>query len=745
MKKIININLAGRVIPIEDSAYESLQRYIESLRRYFAGEEGRDEIINDIESRVAELMNDKVKKGSVAVTDADIEEIITSMGRVEDFQEADAAEAAHASAGGSQEPTAAASSTKFKGRLYRDADDKFLGGVCAGIANYMSWDPAIVRLLFAIITFGGFGMGILLYIVLWIVLPVKRLDQYTGKRFYRNPDDRILGGVAGGLAAYFNKEAWMIRLIFAAPLILNILFSVVNGLFFVWHRDVFPNVFFGSFTGMFIVTYIILWIILPEARTTYQKMEMRGEKVDVNRIRQNVQEGMSDVKNRMQSWGEEVKTSAQNLGNRAGEFASTQGRQFATEARPVAQGLGYAIAVIIKAFFIFIAGSIAFGLFVALIVLVFGGGTAMWPLKQSLMEFGLDGAAQKMLFWGTVIFFFLTPVIAFITWLIRRMMRVRSQRSYLGWIFGGLWVLGLFCLIGLVSSIAGDMRNYERLEQQIAVTQPAGGKVIVRVDQPVVRYGGDIWWTDNDSKGWDITEDSLILSNVKLKITKSNDSNYSVSVWKYSAGRTRNQAADRASKIGYSASMLDSSVILGSGYSIDENSKFRGQKVIVEVKVPVGKMIRFDESITQKLFPVNVRVRHNRSYNRNWENDWDRGWDEDHYFFDWKTGTDYIMTAEGQLEEFGKPKTEQDQESDNTSDYEYKKRTNDSIQTLIDQQKIKAEEEQRKLEELQRKVGLRMRALNTGLALKTKEVKKVSALRANDQLSAPMLSLLTGI
>ncbi|MGZ3880719.1 MAG: HAAS signaling domain-containing protein, partial [Flavisolibacter sp.] len=81
MKKIININLSGRVIPIEDSAYESLQRYIESLRRYFANEEGRDEIINDIESRVAELMSDKVRRGATAVTDADIEEIISSMGR----------------------------------------------------------------------------------------------------------------------------------------------------------------------------------------------------------------------------------------------------------------------------------------------------------------------------------------------------------------------------------------------------------------------------------------------------------------------------------------------------------------------------------------------------------------------------------------------------------------------------------------------------------------------------------------
>ena len=80
MKKIININLSGRVIPIEDSAYEKLQGYIESLRRYFANEEGRDEIINDIESRIAEMMNEKIRKGAACVTDDDIDEIIASMG-----------------------------------------------------------------------------------------------------------------------------------------------------------------------------------------------------------------------------------------------------------------------------------------------------------------------------------------------------------------------------------------------------------------------------------------------------------------------------------------------------------------------------------------------------------------------------------------------------------------------------------------------------------------------------------------
>src|SRR5215831_6048927 len=92
MKKIININLSGRVIPIEDTAYEKLQTYIESLRRYFANEEGRDEIINDIESRIAELMNEKIRKGAESITDDDVNQIIASMGRPEDFEAEEAAE-----------------------------------------------------------------------------------------------------------------------------------------------------------------------------------------------------------------------------------------------------------------------------------------------------------------------------------------------------------------------------------------------------------------------------------------------------------------------------------------------------------------------------------------------------------------------------------------------------------------------------------------------------------------------------
>jgi site-specific recombinase XerD len=90
MKKVININFQGRVIPIEENAFEILNKYVESLRKFFANEEGRDEIINDIEGRIAELFGETLKKGGTCITEDDVNRIIDSMGRPEDFDDEEA-------------------------------------------------------------------------------------------------------------------------------------------------------------------------------------------------------------------------------------------------------------------------------------------------------------------------------------------------------------------------------------------------------------------------------------------------------------------------------------------------------------------------------------------------------------------------------------------------------------------------------------------------------------------------------
>ncbi len=705
MKKIININLSGRVIPIEDSAYEKLQAYIESLRRYFANEESRDEIINDIESRIAELLHDKIRKGATAVTDADVNEVIASMGTVEDFEAEEKLNADTTQQ--NQQQDYSYTEKKPRGRLYRDSNDKFIGGVCSGIASYLNVDPAVVRLLFAIIGFGT-GIGFLAYIILWIVLPPKDLDGYRGKRLYRNPDDRIIGGVAGGLAAYFDKKTSNIRLIFAAPIILNVLIRILSG--FSWNNDfdLAINLGFGSLTGTFILAYIILWIVLPEANSDYEKMEMRGEKVDVNRIRQNVKEGVDSMKERMKGWGEEVKDSAQNISNKAKQFADTRGRAFATDinesVRRRSGGLGHAIGVLFKVFFLFIAGSIAFALFIGLIALIFGG-VAWWPINNFLWT----SNSQKLYAWGTLIFFLAVPLIGFITWIVRRVIRARSKNNYLGWTFGGLWTIGWIVMILFVTSIAKDFREYEHVESPITISQPVNGKMIVAVSQPELEYTGSFGWMNDESDGWDLTSDSLKIAAVKFTIKASLDSQYHVNLKKHSFGRTNNDAIGRAEKIQYAVFSKDSVLDLASGYAIDKESKFRVQNVEIEILIPVGKKLRFDESVTRKLNSSHIKVK--RSNRRNRINGIEINNDESSFHY--LTGVDYVMGIDGEL----KDSNGNSISTNPNNDYRYENRdtniknNNDAdVQKQIEaenqrQQQIdkEKEESQKRLKELKEK------------------------------------------
>jgi len=681
MKKIININLSGRVIPIEDSAYEKLQAYVESLRRYFSHEEGRDEIINDIESRIAELMSDRVRKGAACVTEADVEEIIAIMGRPEDFDAV--AEPTDPSQAGQQQQSSY-TETRTTKRLYRDSSDKFIGGVCSGIAAYLNVDPAIVRILFAIITFGGFGLGFVAYILLWIILPEKDIENYSGKRLYRNPDDKIISGVAGGLAAYFNARASTIRIIFAAPILLSLLIGALNGDF-----DIFPNIVFGSLSGTFILAYVILWMVLPVARTNYEKMEMRGEKVDVNTIRQNVQEGMGSVKDRVKTWSEEVKVSAQNLGTKAKHFADTKGKTFAREvgetARSGGRGLGHAIGVLFKVFFLFIVGTIAFGLFVAVIALIFGG-IAWWPVNNFLWT----SKWQQLYAWGTIVFFFAVPLIGIIVWLVRRIIGVRSRNSYLGWTFAFLWLVGWVAAILFATSISRDFRReYELRDTAVSITQPSNGKMIVAVSEPQLEHTGRFGWINDDSEGWDLTDDTLKLSFVKFNIQASPDSQYHATVKKYGYGRSQEEAFQRAQKIQYSIYSRDSVLDLGNGFAIDKDSKYRGQQVGIEIQVPVGKKIRFDESVNNKLNPYNIRVK--RSYRRN------RGIDidfDDDYWRRFRSGVDYVMGIDGSLKEVsGSGVIRSD------DDYRYDDSDSLRIQNEIERKK----QELKELEELKNK------------------------------------------
>lgn len=174
MQRIIQITIGGRVISIEERAYAQLNDYITSLEKQFAGEKDMDEIILDIESRMAELFAIKLQGGAQAIDSNDVQKVIATLGHANELNDtAGGAEYKRTYQQYNYGQNNYQSNTR---RLYRNGNDKMLGGVCSGVANYFEIDPVMVRLLFVIL-FLTAGIGLLAYIIAWIIVPVARTPQ----------------------------------------------------------------------------------------------------------------------------------------------------------------------------------------------------------------------------------------------------------------------------------------------------------------------------------------------------------------------------------------------------------------------------------------------------------------------------------------------------------------------------------------------------------------------------------------
>lgn len=649
MKKIININFQGRIVPIEETAYEILMQYVESLRRYFVNEEGRDEIINDIESRIGELFSNRLKD-TPCITDGDVNTVIASIGRPEDFDEA---EGTHTSSTAANESGQYSYQQTRPRRLYRSANDKILGGVAAGLANYFGIDPAITRVLFVLFFFIG-GGGLLVYIILWIVLPIYNLTTNVRKRLYRNPENKMVGGVAGGLAAYFNIEVWIPRLIFLSPFLLGILKGIL-------HRSIgndFDDFLFNGIGGAIFMTYIVLWIVLPLASSSTEKMEMRGERVDLESIKRTVREDLENLRGKASAMGGELKERAQAIGS---DLRSTS-QSFAMEAGPVvrrsASGLGHVLGILFKAFFLFIAGALAFGLMMVLVTLLFGGIGA-FPFK----DFVLDGFGENLLAWLTLLLFLGVPVIALLTWIIRRIMGVRSRKNYLGYAFGSLWVVGLVSAVLLAVSIARDFRSRTSVKEDLFVSQPPTGKLLVKVSDSRVKYYDSDWFgfDDNDLPFFSKTQDSIMINTVRVRIRKSADSQYHAYGVKFSSGSTPTLAENLANRISFNLAQRDSTLFLPKGFTVTRNDKFRNQQFLLTIEVPVGRRVEIDRSVDgYRWFNININRR--RSWNTEWE-EWDGA-----YAYD--TEKEYTMTTDGlkETKELNRRENSNDEEREGEGD-----------------------------------------------------------------------------
>lgn len=604
MNKIININLASRLIPIDETAYDKLRTYIEWLKQFFGREEGGHEIVHDMEDRIGELFQDTLKKGATCITLADVEHMISIMGSPEQIVN-EAGEEENTQGAGNTGSTQTESRQSFQPkhpkRLHRSEREKVVGGVCGGIAAYFNLDPAIVRIIFALVSM-AWGTGILIYLLLWAFLPVS-YDQPVKlqRRLYRNPEHKVAGGVCSGIAAYLNIDPIIPRLIFVAPLLGITFFGILN-------HNVF---FFPAFVGglpTFVLLYIVLWASLPEAQTVAQKLEMRGEKVDV------------------QSLSQAIKSSTEE------------------DPRPYVKrknGFASFIAVIVKIFVFFVLGivvivlaSMIIGLLAALFGLTVSSAFA-FPLTHLVT----DSVNAGNLLWICAIIVLLIPFIAIIRLLVRLISgRKRPGNRYISIIMTVLFIAAIFGLFWIGGTVINDFKVKYRKTDELALMQPVNDTIYIRQTEEdkngvIVEYD----YLGDENGGIRFNNDtSFAISNISFTVAKSPDSLYHLMLERSAYGSTREIAQKRTEPLTLQYRQEGNIIYLPKDFIITDNTPFRGQQLEVELQVPQGKVFKVEDLIgsyySKRSFSVHRgHVRYKvRSYNP---------YDDDKYY---QMGTDGV-------------------------------------------------------------------------------------------------------
>lgn len=158
MKITVSINLGGYSFNIDEDAYAELKMYLRNLELHFAGEESSSEILSDIETRMAELFRIKITSYKQVINIEDVRQAISVLGTPEDISDSDGPK------------TRERFTSAGYHRMYRDPDNRVIGGVCSGMGAYWNIDPVILRIIFIALILAG-GVGVIVYLILYIVLP----------------------------------------------------------------------------------------------------------------------------------------------------------------------------------------------------------------------------------------------------------------------------------------------------------------------------------------------------------------------------------------------------------------------------------------------------------------------------------------------------------------------------------------------------------------------------------------------
>ncbi|MFY0594709.1 PspC domain-containing protein [Roseivirga sp.] len=598
MKKNISINISGIIFHIEEDGYERFKKYLDSINRYFASYEDSEEIVADIESRIAELFLEKLDDGKQVISIEDVDVLINTMGQISDFEameeEADFSKQEPVSDNAQTEEkekskkekkrktTNQNSTTPPPRRLQRDSQNQVLGGVAAGLAHYFKTDPIWTRGAFIVFTLTG--LSPLVYIIMWIAIPANDalVEQTTVKKLYRNPDERVLGGVASGLANYFKVDSIGVRIAFILL----------------------------TFAGIGILTYIVLWIICPKANSITDKMQMKGEKVTLSNIDSSIKQNKEEELNPK---GENAFTTILLFPFRLiGKVFSLTGKVLA----PLFQFIGAAIRVFTGGVIAITGISVMFSLLVtAGVVLglyngdwfIYGNEAEYFPYEVFTNTFPELG----LLFVLIAIFIpFLYVFIAGITIIAKR----KIMSGSVGWSILGIWMIAVIGTFAILPNIIRDFSEEGYYEEVEAVNIQADTLFIGINDFPAYEY--DSRRSRRRFRTDDPNEWTTEFTDIDLEASK--DDAYSLKKRFRARGRDPKDADFNAQDVTYGYKVEEDKILFDPQMRFKPRAEFRFQELDATFYIPKNVPFKISRELRDIVNRFSYRYTWRETYLNTW-------------------------------------------------------------------------------------------------------------------------------
>jgi phage shock protein PspC (stress-responsive transcriptional regulator) len=506
MNKTININLGGFFFHIDEEAYQKLRRYLASISKSLSEDpQGKNEIIADIEARISELLSEKITDARQVVNESDIEDIIVIMGQPEDYAEA---EEMYSDASYSY------SRNKASGKkLFRDGDDKFLGGVASGVAHYFNIDTIWIRLLFLITTLAGVGIGILIY--------------------------------------------------------------------------------------------IILWVLLPEAKTTAEKLQMEGEPVNIDNIEKKIREEFTNV--------------SEKLKDGASEFSEKINQTFSAKTKKnngfqdFLNAIGKIILILIKITGKFIGVLFVFVGAAAILSLIIGG-FSVGSLEFLNIDGGFIGYPDffynaTLPRWLLSISLFILIGIPFLVLLVLGLRILSSSVKQFSKITSltllSVWFTALLSIIFTGIEFGASHANSGEFIEKNQLNIAKKDTLVLKIQNDDAIYYQHTLKRTSERHPVIIDNKQLMYTNdIRLDVKKSTSGSAYIVIQKESYGRNRLKARQNAEKIQYKYTIQDNELILDAFFLSDLKNIFKEEEIEITLFIPETTPIYFDNSIKNFLSDV---------------------------------------------------------------------------------------------------------------------------------------------